>query len=261
MIALIGMSGPIRHDRLHDQVSRALAVRILSGTLAADGPSSTEMELCQELGVSRTILREAIKVLSAKGLLEVRPKTGVRVKPRSEWNLLDPTLLMWQTEVGVDEEFVQNLCQVRLILEPPTAAAAAITGTVEEREEIHQAFLQMERVGLDFQAFIGADYEFHSAISRAAHNYFLIQINRIVFVALRGTQSIHKKRRDPVATAAALEHHGKVANAIRKRKPEVARDAMIDLIRRAEQDFFLAFRSRRKSAGLGSNERVSAVSR
>lgn len=255
------MPGPIRNSRLHDQVTQALAVRILGGTLAADGPSTTEMDLCEELGVSRTILREAIKVLSAKGLLEVRPKTGVRVKPRSEWNLLDPTLLMWQTGVGVDEEFVRNLCQVRLILEPPTAAAAAITGTDEERGEIHQAFLQMERAGLDFAAFIDADYEFHSAISRAAHNYFLIQINRIVFVALRGTQSLYKKRRDPVAAAAALEHHGKVADAIRKRKPEAARDAMVELIRRAEQDFFLVFRPRRKSAGQGSNEHGSAVSR
>ena len=109
MIALMEMPGPLRNTRLHDQVTQALAVRILSGTLAADGPSTTEMDLCQELGVSRTILREAIKVLSAKGLLEVRPKTGVRVKPKSEWNLLDPTLLMWQTEVGVDEEFVRNL--------------------------------------------------------------------------------------------------------------------------------------------------------
>ncbi len=228
-----------------------MAVRILSGTLVNDGLSSTETDLYQELGVSRTILREAIKVLSAKGLVEVRPKTGVRVKPRSEWNLLDPTLLMWQTEVGVDEEFVRNLCQVRLMLEPPTAAAAATSATEEETEEIHRAFLQMERVGLDFPAFIEADYEFHSAISRAAHNYFLTQINNIVFTALRGTQSVYKKRRDPVNAAAALDHHSKVADAIRKRKPEVARNAMVDLIRRAEQDIFLVFSTRRKVTGPG----------
>lgn len=235
------MPGPIRRDRLHDQVTRALAVRILNGTLTPDGVSSTEMDLCRELGVSRTILREAIKVLSAKGLVEVRPKTGVRVKPRSEWSLLDPTLLMWQTEVGVDETFVRNLCQVRMILEPPTAEAAAISASDEETAGIYNAYLAMDRAKSDFMVFVDADYEFHNAISRATHNYFLIQINRIVFDALRGSQSIFRERRDPVGAAAALNLHGSVADAIRKRKPEAAREAMVQVIRRAEQDIFLAF--------------------
>jgi DNA-binding FadR family transcriptional regulator len=251
MIALMQMFEPIRPDRLHDRVTRALAVRILTGTLVVDGSSSTEKDLWQELGVSRTILREAIKVLAAKGLLEVRPKTGVRVKPRSEWNLLDPTLLKWQTEVGIDEKFARNLFQVRLILEPPTAAAAAIAATDEETKEIHQAFLQMKRSPLDFPAYVRADYAFHNAVSRASQNYFLIQINRLVFEALRGTQNIFKKRRDPVTVAAALEQHGKVANAILKRKSEAARVAMVELIQSAERDFFLAFRPPRKSAGRG----------
>jgi GntR family transcriptional regulator, galactonate operon transcriptional repressor len=234
------MTTTIRRNRLHDQVTRALAIRILAGTLVADGGASTEMELCRELGVSRTILREAIKVLSAKGLVEVRPKTGVRVNPRSEWSLLDPTLLMWQTEFGVDEKFVRNLCQVRLLLEPPTASAAAVGATDEEIERIHLNYLAMKRAKLDFSAFLEADHEFHSSISRASHNDFLIQINRIVHDALRGTQSIYKKRRDPVAAAAALDLHGAVADAIRERNPDTARDAMILVIRRAEQDIYLA---------------------
>jgi GntR family transcriptional regulator, galactonate operon transcriptional repressor len=240
MIRLVEMSTSIRREPLHEQVTRALAIRILGGTLAVDSSSSTELELCRELGVSRTVLREAIKVLAAKGLVEVRPKTGVRVKPRSEWSLLDPTLLMWQTEFGVDEKFVRNLCQVRLLLEPPTAAAAATTATDEERKAIYRAWTAMEGAQLDFSVFVEADYEFHSSISRASHNDFLIQINRIVFDALRGTQSVHKKRRDPVGATAALGLHRAVAEAIRRRNPNGARDAMIKVIQRAEQDIYFA---------------------
>jgi GntR family transcriptional regulator, galactonate operon transcriptional repressor len=243
------MSALMRHDSLHDQVTRALAVRILNGTLAADGVSSTEIELC------RTILREAIKVLSAKGLVEVRPKTGIRVKPRSEWSLLDPTLLMWQTEMGVNEEFVRNLCQVRLILEPPIAAAAATSANEEEREEIDRIYRQMAQANHDFPVYVDADYEFHSAISRATHNDFLIQINRIVLDALRGAQSIYKNRRDPADAAAALDLHGAVAEAIRRRNPDAARNAMIQLIRRAEQDIYFVFEKQsetRSPSGQGS---------
>jgi DNA-binding FadR family transcriptional regulator len=222
-------------------VTRALAVRILNGTLTPDGHSSTEMDLCRELGVSRTILREAIKVLSAKGLVEVRPKTGVRIKPRSDWSLLDPALLTWRTEVGVDETFVRDLCQVRMMLEPPTAESAAIAATDIEAAEIYNAFLAMETAKSNFAVFVNADYQFHSAISRATHNDFLIQINRIVFDALRGSQSIFRERRDPVGAEAALNLHRSVAEAIRKRKPEAARQAMIQVIRRAEEDVYLAF--------------------
>lgn len=243
---------PIRRTRLHDQVTRALAVRILDGTLTPDGPTSTEMDLCRELGVSRTILREAIKVLSAKGLVEVRPKTGVRIKPRSDWSLLDPALMMWHNEVGVDEIFVRNLCQVRMMLEPPTAESAAIAATDEEVEEIYNAFLAMENATRDFAAFVDTDHEFHSAISRGTHNDFLIQINRIVFDALRGSQSIFREQRG--VGVETINLHRTVAEAIRRRKPEAARQAMIQVIRRAEEDIYLAFekpqgsRSRPRSA-------------
>jgi DNA-binding FadR family transcriptional regulator len=147
---------------------------------------------------------------------------------------------MWQTEFGVDEKFVRDLCQVRLILEPPTAAAAATTATEEEIERISLAYIAMEQAESDFNQFVESDYEFHSSISLASHNNFLIQINRIVFDALRGTQSVFKnKRRDPVVAAAALDLHRGVAEAIRRRDPDGARDAMIRVIRRAEQDIYL----------------------
>src|SRR5580704_6349711 len=102
----------IPRERLHDRVTREIALGILRGTIGAESALSTEGDLCRHFNVSRTILREAVKVLAAKGLLELRPKTGIRVRPRNEWNLVDPHLLGWICEAGVDELFIRDLCEV-----------------------------------------------------------------------------------------------------------------------------------------------------
>src|SRR5437867_635932 len=113
---------PIRRERLHDQVTRQIALGIMRGEIGqGESGLSTEIDLCHHFDVSRTVLRESVKVLAAKGLIEVRPKTGLRVRPRSDWNLVDPDLLGWLCEAGVDDEFVRNLCELRLIVEPPAA--------------------------------------------------------------------------------------------------------------------------------------------
>src|SRR5262245_35360441 len=103
----------LKREHLHHQVTRAIALKVLRGTL----DTTTEGDLYRELGVSRSVVREAVKVLSAKGLIDVRSKMGIRVRPRADWNLLDPLLLQWQAEIGLDEAFVRNLCHVRMILE------------------------------------------------------------------------------------------------------------------------------------------------
>ena len=229
----------VRREPLHHQVTRAIALRILRGTLTGSGDATTEGELCREFGVSRTVVREAVKVLSAKGLLEVRAKTGIRVRPRADWNLLDPQLLTWQAEVGVDDAFVRNLCHVRLILEPPTAAAAAIEATDQEREQILEAYRKMEEGTDDFVKFSEGDSIFHQSISRATHNDLLIQVNRIVFDALRVPRSLHRDRHGHEKAVAALDLHRDVAEAIARRDSLEAHQAMIRLIKRAEKDFYL----------------------
>src|SRR5258708_29001490 len=144
----------IRHERLYEQVTRVLALRILSGTLGPDSARNTEAELCRDLGVSRTVLREAVKVLAAKGLVEVRPKTGMRIKPRNEWTLIDRDVMTWQAEIGFTEDYVRNLFQVRLMLEPPTAQAAAANATQEDPAGIHEAFGRMEKELDDFSGYV-----------------------------------------------------------------------------------------------------------
>src|SRR5207247_2751621 len=87
--------------------------------------------------------REAIKVLAAKGLVESRPKTGTRVRPRSAWNLLDPDVLAWRLETSPDRRFFQDVLEIRRIIEPEAARLAAIRATDGERNALQAAFAEM----------------------------------------------------------------------------------------------------------------------
>src|SRR2546426_11870971 len=91
----------VRRERLHDQMIRQVALGIMSGAIG-QGDLSTEGDLCRHFQVSRTVLREAVKVLAAKGLIELRLKTGMHVRPRDQWNMVDPDLLGWLCEAGVE---------------------------------------------------------------------------------------------------------------------------------------------------------------
>jgi GntR family transcriptional regulator, galactonate operon transcriptional repressor len=233
----------IRHERLYEQVTRALALRILGGTLSPDSVRNTEAELCRDLGVSRTVLREAVKVLAAKGLVEVRPKTGMRIKPRSEWTLIDRDVMAWQAEIGFSEDYVRNLFQVRLMLEPPTALAAAANATQEDLDGIREAFGRMERELDDFSAYVEDDCDFHDRISRATHNDYLIQINRIILDAVRGAQSLFQRERERGQAKSALDLHKDVCEAILHRDLEWAKSAMTRLIHEAEKDTLRALKN------------------
>lgn len=224
----------IRYERLYEQVSRAIAIRILSGELGPESSPQTEADLCRGLGVSRTVLREAVKVLAAKGLVDVRPKTGMRIRPRSDWTLIDRELMTWQAEVGFSEEFVRNLFQVRLMLEPPTAAAAATNATDEDVKGIGEAFARMEQEANDFSAYVEDDCAFHDRITRATQNDYLIQVNRILLDAVRGAQTLFRTQRDGAQVAQALALHKDVYEAILHRDPEWARSAMSRLVHQAE---------------------------
>src|SRR5271155_3074802 len=234
-------SHSIRHERLYEKVTRELAMRILKGTLGPETDPRTEVELCRELGVSRTVLREAVKVLAAKGLVEVRPKTGMRIKPREEWTLIDRELMMWQAEIGISEDFVNNLYEVRLMLEPSTAAIAAVNATEEDLDGIRKALELMEQELSNFTAYVKDDIDFHDRISRATHNSFLIQINRILLYALRGSQSLFRKHREDSRLALTL--HKDVADAILHRDKERARSAMLRLVHQAQKDNLLVLRT------------------
>ena len=132
-------------ERLHARITRTLALRILTEERAGQQALfPNETELCRQLGVSRTVIREAIKVLAAKGMLQVRPRSGTRARLRSEWNLLDPDVLAWQALLAPDPRILRDICEVRLSIEPIAAGFAALRATPLEIAEIGRRFEEKE---------------------------------------------------------------------------------------------------------------------
>jgi DNA-binding FadR family transcriptional regulator len=171
--------------------------------------------MARHFKVSRTVLREAVKILQGKGMVEVRPKTGIHIRPRSEWSLLDADLISWQSAVGLDEQFVRNLTRLRLILEPAAAQSAAIDGTDEEIQAIYNWQLKKEADPDDIEGCVDADLGFHRAIAQATHNDLLIHVTQNVLNAIRAS-IVYKNRR--VSETFAFQLHREVAEAIRRRR-------------------------------------------
>jgi len=168
-------------ENLHSRVTRVLALQVLEAE--RDSRSlvfPNETELCHQLGVSRTILREAVKVLADKGMVEARQKLGTCAKPRTAWNQLDPDILGWWAELGPDTHFLRDLCEVRLAIEPTASGFAAVRATSDEIEAIGR-YLKLREAKVkasNFGEAVDLNLEFHSAVAAACHNSLLEQLNR-----------------------------------------------------------------------------------
>ena len=154
---------------VHGQVAHALGERIVRGELAPGSLLPPEAELSKHLGVSRTALREAIKLMSAKGLVESRRKAGTRVRPRSAWNLLDPDVLAWQLDSAPGSRFAENLFELRRIVEPEAAALAAERHTEEQAVQLEAAWAALAGAE-DEQGWINALRAFYQVILAATQN-------------------------------------------------------------------------------------------
>jgi DNA-binding FadR family transcriptional regulator len=219
---------------LHQQILRHLGTSIVRGGVKAGETLPSEPELCVQLNVSRIALREALKVLAAKGLVESRPKTGTLVRPRSAWNLLDPDVLAWLQEIGPDDAFLRDLIDVRLVIEPAAARRAARHATDADIGALEAWYRRMEIAIHDVDTFIRADLEFHGMILTAAHNELLQQLGNTIRVALRASRAITTQL--PGASEGAMPLHWAVLDAIRNKNEDVAERAMIDLIMAAQSD-------------------------
>lgn len=210
---------------LHGRVVHELGGRIVGGAIAPGETLPTEEELGTELGVSRSVLREAIKVLAGKGLLEVRPKTGTRVRPRRSWHLLDPEVVRWQFEgLPADGDLVE-LSEVRAVVEPSAARLAARRRTAADLAEIEAHCRRMESAAAEPLAFRAAELDFHAAVVDAAHNTMLSHMGAVIRVAL---SSVAADGRVQEGTAG----HRAVLEAIDRQEAEVAEKGMRELIDR-----------------------------
>ncbi|MGF1807962.1 FadR family transcriptional regulator [Aliivibrio sifiae] len=169
---------------LHVQVAREIARGILSGKLPQGSIIPGEMALCEQFGVSRTALREAVKLLTSKGLLESRPKIGTRVVDRAYWNFLDPQLIEWMDGLADVDQFCSQFLGLRRAIEPEACALAAKFATAEQRIELSETFQKMVEVS-EAEEFVQADWtsidtKFHSLIFNATGNDFYLPFGNIL---------------------------------------------------------------------------------
>ncbi len=212
---------------LHHQVIQELGRLIVSGELAP-GESLPRAEiLAERMSVSRAALREAMKVLSAKGLIESRQKTGTRVREKIHWNQLDADVLAWRCASMPTESFVDKLVEMREIIEPAAAVTAARRRTDEQLAAIEIAYEAMAAAE-DLDAWTAADMAFHEAVLQGTNNELLTSLFSVIATALGNYLVL--SARNSANFKNALPQHLKVYEAIRRRQPEVARQAMIEMV-------------------------------
>ncbi|WP_086732121.1 FadR/GntR family transcriptional regulator, partial [Streptomyces fradiae] len=198
---------------LHGQLVQQLGQMIVSGDLGADRPLVPE-EIGQRFEVSRTVVRESLRVLEAKGLVSARPNVGTRVRPVSDWNLLDPDIIEWRAFGPQRDDQRRELAELRWTIEPLAARLAAGHG----REEVQQRLVDMvEIMGHalaqgDALTFSRADTEFHSLLIQLAGNRMLEHLSGIVSAALQvsGAPAISCDR----PGESCLTHHGRIVEAL-----------------------------------------------
>jgi len=175
---------PTGKRNLFSHVVDDLGLRILRGDLRPDEPFPKEADLEVEFRASRSVIREAVKTLAAKGLLESRPRTGTRVLPPVHWTLMDAQVLGWRYSTAPPAQFFAELFEVRLMIEPEAAVLAAQRATGEDLAEIRAAYQAMTDASRANAPGIEADVRFHRSILAAAHNPLLLQMGNLIAVGL-----------------------------------------------------------------------------
>ncbi len=216
---------------LHKAVVEAIALQIFDGTYE-EGDILDLPRLMADLDVSQTVLREAIKVLTAKGLLDARQKRGTFVRPRDDWNLLDPDVLRWKLDSGAPHDFFADLYDLRLAIEPAAAADAAMRRTDEDLAALDAALAAMASYDNDPVLAVRADASFHVALLRASGNRFFSQLHRVIIPALiERDRQVHAGPHDD-----PLPDHAAVVDRIRDGDPDGAHAAMLRLLELSMRD-------------------------
>lgn len=223
------------------RIVQALGVAIVSGVYTAKNPFPIEAELCKQHGASRSVLREAVKMLTAKGLLGARPRQGTWVEPEENWNLLDPDVLRWMLERKITYSLLREFAEVRLAVEPQAAALAARHATRERLDAIKSAIARMAAAESGEDDFLSADIALHVAIMRASGNRFFAQLSDVTETALRF--SIRMTNRIKGVRRASVADHRRISDTILRGDGDGAETAVreliqetLDLINKAEAE-------------------------
>ena len=238
---------------LHGQTVETIGSRIVRGQYAPGTFLSPE-GLEDEFGISKTVLREALRVLAAKGLVDSRQKRGTIVRPRAAWSLLDADLLRWQGGQP-DSAFFANLAEVRGIVEPAGARLAAARRTDADLEALRQALQKMADAGSDAAAVVEADLTFHKALLDAAHNELLSRMEVVIDAGLRARDAIvHSGEHWPDSVPV----HRAILDAIEGRDGSGAEAAVQRLLEQASVDVEVVAVKHGRGARRGAEARPGA---
>jgi DNA-binding FadR family transcriptional regulator len=215
---------------LTHRIVQDLGIAVVSGKYSKDNPFPVEADLCRQYGASRSVLREAVKMLTAKGLLRARPRHGTWVQPEEHWNLLDPDVLRWLLQRKPWLQLLVEFTQVRLAVEPGAAALAAEVAGPAEKAAVQQALGRMIAAERGDDDRLASDIAFHVAILSASGNKFFGQLRELIGTALRFSVRITDRRKGE--RLASVADHKKIADAITAGKPEAAAEAMRTLIQK-----------------------------
>ena len=219
---------------VHGNTVDRLGGDIVAGRYPPGSSIPPEPLLCEELGVSRTVVREAVKSLIAKGLISSGPKVGTRVLPADQWNWFDADVIVWQTRVGLSPDFLRDLQDLRRAVEPAAVRLAAERATAEDIAGMEAAYALMKQA-IEFGGdYVTPDLRFHQGLIAASHNRMLVQMSRALAALLRTSFEISTRRKDGPSTSLPL--HRAVLDAVIARKPDRAEKAIRVLIDGARED-------------------------
>ncbi|MGW3084853.1 FadR/GntR family transcriptional regulator [Streptomyces sp. NPDC001110] len=217
---------------IHGQVVEALGYRIVSGRIA-QGDTIDVRSVAEEMDISLTVMRESLKVLAGKGLIDSRQKRGTFVQSEREWNFLDADVIRWRVAGGHGAKLLGDLAEVRAIIEPAVARHAAARRSERDLVALEEALEAMGRTEGDAEAAAGADTAFHRALFRATGNDLLARFDLLLEPGLRERDLLvhtHRQDDDPVPS------HRAVLDAVRDADPDRAHAAMTELLDKAGAD-------------------------
>ncbi|GLS32659.1 DNA-binding transcriptional regulator, FadR family [Mesorhizobium albiziae] len=237
MAALVEVEGTalkLPRPRVLPNVVRAIASDVLSRRYPPGAMLPRESDLGTEYGVSRTVIREALKVLAAKGLVLSRPRVGTIVCDRNKWSIIDPQVLAWYTPDTIDPQLLDAILETRRAIEPLVVELAATRATLREIADLETAWKGMAAAGATVELFVRSDTAFHQLLYGACHNPIFRQIGGLIETALNFTQEATANsvdRRDE-----AVKAHFGIIEALRMRDGAAAREATNKILDMAARD-------------------------
>ncbi len=233
----------------HSSMVEMLGCSIVAGQHPVGSTLPPEPALCENFGVSRTVVRESIKSLVAKGLLVTGPKLGTRVLPEEQWNWFDPDVVTWLSQNRLSADFLRDLQELRRIVEPAAIRLAAERATPQDLAAIEMAYAGMKNAVENGGDYVSHDLRFHQGLLLASGNRLLVQMNKALGALLRTSFEISTAKKN--GPAESLSMHREVLNAVSARQADRAEAAILRLIDGAKLDIESVLASRRRIPNIG----------